>query len=236
MTHHPDAPSGQPYSGPPEGHLPPPSYEHITVDHGPIRMYDERGNPISRPGGGDGGGGKKHRKWPWIIGGVFLLIVIAGVAAGNSADPAPKVALPSASQAPYPSLPPEQKAANASASHAPKAPPAPAATVAPKPKPKPAPVLTAAQENAIGTAKDYLESGHFSRSGLINQLEFEEYSKADATFAVDHITVNWNEQAVGTARDCLETGHFSRGGLINQLEFEGYTRAQATYAVGKVGL
>ena len=233
MTHHPDAPSGQPYSGPPEGHLPPPpSYDHITVDHGPIRMYDEYGHPISRPGGG----GKKHRKWPWIIGGVFLLIVIAGVATGNSANPTPKVGLPSATQAPYPSLPPEQKAANASASHAPKAPPAPAATVAPKPKPKPAPVLTAAQENAIGTAKDYLESGHFSRSGLINQLEFEEYSKADATFAVDHIAVNWNEQAVGTARDYLETGHFSRGGLINQLEFEGYTRAQATYAVGKVGL
>jgi len=272
MTHHPDAPSGQPYSPPPwdPNRLPPPSppvlkapreWEQIkgirVADPDGWRSFSglgpkDFGEPLTeeefdrrvatstvdhRPApGGDGGGAKKRRKWPWIIGGVFLLIVIVGVAAGNSADPTPKVALPSASQAPYPSLPPEQKAANASASNAPKAPPAPTATAAPKPKPKPAPVLTAAQENAIGTAKDYLESGHFSRSGLINQLEFEEYSKADATFAVDHIAVNWNEQAVGTARDYLETGHFSRGGLINQLEFEGYTRAQATYAVGKVGL
>src|SRR5690348_3701511 len=240
MTQHPDAPSGQPYSGPPEGHLPPPSYEHITVDHGPIRMYDEYGHPISRPGGGDGGGGKKHRKWPWIIGGVFLLIVIAGVAAGNSADPAPKVALPSASQAPYPSLPPEQKAANPSASHAPKAPLAPTATVAPKPKP--APQLTAGQEQAIGAAKDYLTLSGFSRIGLIKQLSSaygDGFSKADATFAVDYLHVNWKEQAVRSAKDYLATTHFSRAGLIDQLSSQygdGYTRAEAVYAANKVGL
>ena len=170
-----------------------------------------------------------------LLGGVILALgVWVSAALIYSFGSTPEsLSAPTADQvtaAPMPAIPSEQAEANKAASKAPPAPPAPTAN------PKPAPVLTAAQENAIGTAKDYLESGHFSRSGLINQLEFEEYSKADATFAVDHITVNWNEQAVGTARDCLETGHFSRGGLINQLEFEGYTRAQATYAANKVGL
>jgi len=223
MTH-PDAPSGQPYSAPPwdPNRLPPPS----------------------PPPGGDGGGGKKkHRKWPWILGGVFALIVAAGVAAGNNGDTAAKVALPTATPAPYPTLPPEQKAANAKASTAPKAPPAPTAAptltavppITAKPKPAPPP-LTTAQAQAIGAAKDYLAFDHFSRTALIRQLEFDKYTRPDATYAVDHITVNWNEQAAGAAKDYLSFDHFSRAGLIEQLEFDGFTRAQAVYAVNKVGL
>jgi hypothetical protein len=93
--------------------------------------------------------------------------------------------------------------------------------------------LTRAQEQAIGTAKDYLDNGHFSRSGLIDQLKYEGYSKAVATFAVDYLKINWNKQAVGTAKDYLANGHFSRSGLIDQLEYEGYTHSQAVYGVGK---
>jgi len=194
-----------------------------TVDHRP-------------PPGGDGGSGKKkRRKWPWILGGVFALIVAAGVAAGNTADTAPKVALPTATPAPYPTLPPEQKAANAKASTAVKAPPAPTAAAPTQPKPA-APPLTTAQAQAIGAAKDYLAFDHFSRTGLIRQLEFDKYTRADATYAVDHLTVNWNEQAAGAAKDYLSFDHFSRAGLIEQLMFDGFTRAQAVYAAGKVGL
>jgi hypothetical protein len=98
------------------------------------------------------------------------------------------------------------------------------------------PDFTASQEQAIGTAEDYLRSGHFSRQGLIDQLEFEGFSKADAKFAVSHVEVNWNEQATGTAQDYLRSGHFSRSGLIEQLEFEGFTHAQATYGVNHAGL
>ena len=106
----------------------------------------------------------------------------------------------------------------------------------PKVTHKPAPTLTAAQEQAIGTAQDYLDTSHFSRKGLIDQLEFEGFTSKDATFAVDYLKVNWNEQAVGTAKDYLDTSHFSRSGLIDQLEFEGFTHKQAVYGVDKAGL
>ena len=69
-------------------------------------------------------------------------------------------------------------------------------------------------------AKDYLDYTAFSRSGLINQLvEFDGFSTADATFAVDHITVDWNEQAAKAAKDYLDVSGFSRSGLIDQLEY-----------------
>ena len=114
--------------------------------------------------------------------------------------------------------------------------PAESQQTAPK-KAEPAkPKYTAAQENAIGAAEDYLEFQSFSRTGLIKQLVFEKYSKADATFAVDHIDVNWKEQAAKSAQNYLELQHFSRQGLIKQLMFEGYTKAQATHGVNTTGL
>lgn len=116
--------------------------------------------------------------------------------------------------------------------------PTPAPTPKPtaKPTPKPTPQVTAEQENAIGTAEDYLDYAAFSRSGLIKQLKYEGYSTAVATFAVDHITVNWNEQAYLSAKAYLEYTHFSRSGLISQLKYEGFTTKQATYGVTKAGL
>ncbi len=71
---------------------------------------------------------------------------------------------------------------------------------------------------------------------MIKQLKFEGYSKAAATFAVDHITVNWKEQAYLMATSYLDYTHFSRSGLISQLKFEGFTTTQATYGVKKAGL
>jgi hypothetical protein len=101
---------------------------------------------------------------------------------------------------------------------------------------KSTPSLTKSQEQAIGSAEDYLEYSHFSKSGLIGQLKYEGFSKADATFAVNHIKIDWNEQAAGTAQDYLDNQHFSRSGLISQLKYEGYTQSQAEYGVRKVGL
>jgi hypothetical protein len=69
----------------------------------------------------------------------------------------------------------------------------------------------------------------FSRSGLIDQLEYEGFSTADATYAVDSLTVNWNEQAALSAKQYLEMTPFSKSGLIEQLEYEGFTSAQAEY-------
>ena len=121
---------------------------------------------------------------------------------------------------------------------------APKAVPSPKPAPSPAPKasLTKSQEQAIGSAKSYLEFTAFSRKGLIRQLSSDAgdgYSKADATYAVDHIEVNWNEQAAKSAKSYLDMTHFSRKGLIQQLESsagDGYTHAQAVYGVNKAGL
>jgi hypothetical protein len=114
--------------------------------------------------------------------------------------------------------------------------PEPTPEPTPDPTPKPTPQVTAEQENAIGSAGDYLDYAAFSRSGLIGQLKYEGYSTTVATFAVDHITVNWNEQAYLSAKAYLEYTHFSRSGLISQLKFEGFTTKQATYGVTKAGL
>jgi Host cell surface-exposed lipoprotein len=110
------------------------------------------------------------------------------------------------------------------------------------PKPKPAPQYTAGQEQAIGSAKDYLNTTHFSRMGLIGQLSSKyggQFPKADAIFAVNHLHVDWNAQAVGAAKDYMNTTHFSRQGLIDQLSspYGGqFTKAQAIYGVNHVGL
>ncbi|WP_330475821.1 Ltp family lipoprotein [Terrabacter sp. C0L_2] len=96
--------------------------------------------------------------------------------------------------------------------------------------------MTVSQEQAVSKAESYLEFTAFSRKGLIKQLQYEQFSKADATFAVDHISVNWNEQAAKKAQSYLDMMAFSRGSLINQLTFEGFTSAQAKYGVKSVGL
>ena len=117
--------------------------------------------------------------------------------------------------------------------------PPPATTQPPKTT---APKLTKSQEQAIRSAESYLEFTAFSRKGLIRQLSSSAgsgFSKADATYAVDHIKVDWNEQAARAAKSYLEFTSFSRAGLIRQLESSagsGFTHAQAVYGVNKAGL
>ena len=87
------------------------------------------------------------------------------------------------------------------------------------------------QENAREQAENYLSFSAFSRKGLIKQLEFEGYSTADASYAVDAIGADWNEQAALKAKAYLDQQSFSRSGLQEQLEFEGFTPSQASYGV-----
>ncbi|MFB0833743.1 Ltp family lipoprotein [Arthrobacter halodurans] len=95
---------------------------------------------------------------------------------------------------------------------------------------------TVSQQNALGKAESYLGFSAFSKTGLIKQLEFEDFSAADAKWAVDRVEVDWNEQAAKKAESYLEFSSFSRSGLIKQLLFEGYTQKQAQYGVSKTGL
>ena len=95
---------------------------------------------------------------------------------------------------------------------------------------------TLSQQNALRSAGSYLDYTAFSRSGLIKQLVFEKFSTPDATWAVDRVTVDWNEQAAKSAKSYLEYTSFSRSSLRDQLIFEGFTAAQAEYGVSQTGL
>jgi Host cell surface-exposed lipoprotein len=98
------------------------------------------------------------------------------------------------------------------------------------------PLSPVSQQNAVSKAKDYLGYDAFSRQGLIKQLEYDKFSTDDATYAVDNITVDWNQQAAKKAKDYLGYDSFSHGGLVNQLEYDGFTPAQAEYGVVAAGL
>ena len=100
----------------------------------------------------------------------------------------------------------------------------------------PATTVTAGQKNAKKSAAQYLDFSAFSRQGLIDQLVFEKYSLADATYGVDIANTNWNVQAGKSALSYLEYSAFSRQGLIDQLVFEKFTKAQAEYGVAQAGL
>lgn len=88
---------------------------------------------------------------------------------------------------------------------------------------------TLAQSNALRAAKAYLNYTAFSYQGLIEQLEFEKYSNADAVYAADKCGADWNEQAVKSAKNYLDLTAFSRNSLIEQLEFDGFTNEEAVY-------
>lgn len=167
--------------------------------------------------------------WTFVV----VLFIIAGIA-GGTATVAPTV-LPPSSAAPLapvtpkpaPATPEPATATPAPATEAPAAPAAPA--------------ISASQAQALDSAKSYLSLGTgFSRAKLIEQLKFEKFSTADATWAVDHSGADWDAQAVESAQGYTKLGTgFSRQSLIDQLTSpygEQYTQAQATYAAGKVGL
>ncbi|TCI99946.1 hypothetical protein E0W78_05385 [Aeromicrobium sp. IC_218] len=102
--------------------------------------------------------------------------------------------------------------------------------------------MTSGQENALAAAENYLEIAPFSRKGLIRQLSSDAgdgYSRKDATYAADHVDVDWKEQAVKAAENYLDISPFSRQAMIEQLSSDagdGYTRAQAEHGAEKAGL
>ena len=98
------------------------------------------------------------------------------------------------------------------------------------------PATPVSQDNAVSAAQDYIDMSAFSLQGLIKQLEYEGYSTADATYAVNSLDVDWNQQAIRMAKNYLEMSSFSRSSLIQQLEYEGFTPSQAVYGVAATGL
>lgn len=101
--------------------------------------------------------------------------------------------------------------------------------------------LTGPQNNAVRSAKQYLDFSGFSRNGLIQQLSSDAgngYKVADATVAVDSLNIDWNKQAVRSATQYLSMTGFSCKGLIEQLSSNAgnrYTNSQATYGAQQAG-
>ncbi len=90
---------------------------------------------------------------------------------------------------------------------------------------------TTGQKNAYEKAQSYLSYSSFSYEGLIDQLEYEQYSTEEAKWAVDHCGADWREQAVQKGKSYLDYSSFSKEGLREQLEYEKFTAEEADYAV-----
>ena len=90
---------------------------------------------------------------------------------------------------------------------------------------------TNGERNALQKAHAYLDYTPFSYSGLIEQLEYEGYSYAEAKYAADNCGADWYEEAAKKAQKYLDYTSFSRSGLVEQLEYEGFTHDQAEYGV-----
>ena len=71
---------------------------------------------------------------------------------------------------------------------------------------------------------------------LIEQLRYDRFSLADATYAVDRIGADRDEEAAQSAQSYLDTMPVSRQGHIDQLIYEKFTPAQAAYGVSTTGL
>lgn len=101
--------------------------------------------------------------------------------------------------------------------------------------------LTGPQKNAVRSAEQYLDFSGFSRRGLIEQLSSDygdRYEVADATAAVNSLSVNRNAQAARSAEQYLDFTGFSCEGLIDQLSSDygdKYTVSQATYGARQAG-
>ncbi|AUX81849.1 superinfection exclusion [Gordonia phage Brandonk123] len=100
------------------------------------------------------------------------------------------------------------------------------------------PSVTVSQTQALQSAEQYLAYvGGFSRAELIDQLVYEDFSRADAEWAVDNVTVDWFEQAEKSAADYIEfVGGFSYQELVDQLVYEQFTQEQAEHGAKSVDL
>lgn len=221
------------------------------------KTRDKQGLPLE--------GYERHKKVALIVTGIVILLSIifnAANAGGNSGRQASSVASPSqsaeptATPTPTPTKDPAVAAAEAQASAAAKAEADAAAKAkadadaAAKAKADADAAAAAAaaeaeaaarrgtvsQRNALGSAEDYLAYSGFSRTRLIEQLQYEKFSLEDATWAVDRVTVDWNAEAAESAKAYLEYSSFSRAGLYDQLIYEGFTPEQAEYGVSTTGL
>ena len=95
-------------------------------------------------------------------------------------------------------------------------------------------------EQALKSAQNYVDTLHFSRQGLKQQLTSEYgsgFSEEAAEYALEHVDVDYKEEAVEAAESYLDAMSFSRQELKQQLISEygsGFTEEEAEYALDQV--
>jgi len=160
-----------------------------------------------------------YKKKRWWAAGLLLIIITAAAGGGAGSDHSKPT-------------PPSANTSQVSQSEKPAAQEKPAADKKPE--------MTSGQKNALNAGRNYLDTIPFSKAGLIQQLSSsagDGYSKADATFAANHVDADWNKEAVEAAKNYLDTMPMSKDALIQQLSSaagDKYIRAQARYAASKV--
>lgn len=96
--------------------------------------------------------------------------------------------------------------------------------------------LTSGQKNAVIRAYEEENFWHVSRDYLINDVlvGFDYFSVEDATFAVDHMEVDYDEQAVAYVKN--NSSGQSKGEIMEMMRYYGYTEEQINKAFEKVGV
>ena len=82
---------------------------------------------------------------------------------------------------------------------------------------------------------EYLESSAYSRNGLIEQVEYDGFTKEQAIYGADNSNADWFEQAIKGAKEHLDASKYTRDELIEQLKYGGYTQKEALYGVNNCG-
>ncbi len=100
------------------------------------------------------------------------------------------------------------------------------------------PNLTTQEEGACKMAANMLSGGTgTSRSTLIQTLEWQQFSEAEAILAVDHCNADWNQEAVESAKFYMQSTGASHSTMMQWLTtWQKFTDEQAEYACQEVGL
>ena len=93
------------------------------------------------------------------------------------------------------------------------------------------------QVQAIQTAKDYLDTMHLSQTELSQMLSVENIDSEDAKFALEYLSIDWNQEARKKAKEyCKHKIGFSKVKLKAQLLFDHFTEEEADFAVSHINV
>lgn len=96
------------------------------------------------------------------------------------------------------------------------------------------PKLTAEQKDAVGRVNGNMRTEHYSKVGLIAQLESEGFSNEVAVFAVDYDKPDFNAAALGKAQMLVNNNGVAVENVSAELEALGFTAEEIDYAVSNL--